>query len=81
MISVIESKLIHPDEDVPENHQCLYIRRDVNADRSYREYSYVGPREEVQALAERCREVDMEKLDVVLRTGKSFDEALKELGK
>lgn len=65
----------------PANHVVLYIRRDTFPDGTYEEYAYIGPDDEVTALSKRCSEVDMEKVDTLLRQGKSFDEVLTTLGK
>lgn len=81
MIRVIRSAIVDPAKDVPEGEQCLYIRRDVHHNGRYQEFSYIGPIEEVQALSARCVDVDLLKVDELLRAGKTFDEALKELGK
>lgn len=80
MITVTESRLFTPSKTKPKM-SVLYIRRDVAANGSYREYSYTGPTDEVVALAERACDVDMEKVDELLREGKTFDEALTALGK
>jgi hypothetical protein len=81
VISVHESEVIDPGKDIPDGHCCLYIRRDVFSNGSYKEYSYTGPEAEVVAMAERCKDVDMLTVDPLLRDGLSFDEALKKLGR
>jgi len=78
MISVIEG--VFDPRPIPEGHECLYVRRKSLFNGGYKEYAYVGPAEEVQALAERCLNVDMEKVDELLRIGLSFEDALTKLG-
>jgi hypothetical protein len=79
VMRVIESAVVRPIP--PSNGEvCLYIRRDVFPDGSYKEYSYVGPEAEVNELAARCTDVDMLEVDEQLRKGLSFEDALRALG-
>lgn len=78
MIRVIGSAVVYPITTATE--ACLYTRREMFPDGSYKEYSYIGPTEEVQALADQCIDVDMEKVDDLLAGGSSFEEALTKLG-
>jgi hypothetical protein len=77
VIRVIEGEWVYPIPTPPE--LCLYKRRDMRPDGSYKEFAYVGPADEVQTLANRCIDVNMDKVDDLLRKGLSFEDALKEL--
>ena len=78
MMSVIES-VVDP-LPILEGHSCLFVRRDTLPKGGYKEYAYVGPTAEVIALGNRCLNVDMEKVEQLLRAGSSFEGALKTLG-
>jgi hypothetical protein len=80
VIRVIEGEWIYPILAPPEI--CLLVRRDVRADGSYKEFSYVGPAEEVHALSKRFidAELDQHKVDDLLRQGFSIEDALQKLG-
>lgn len=80
VITVYESKQVDPIL-IPSSHTCLYVRREMLPNGGYKEYSFVGPIAEVEALGERARDVDMNRLDELLSEGKTFDEALTALGK
>lgn len=79
-IQVVKCKERSLSPVIERGHTCLYIRRDIFPDKTFEEYAYVGPEEEVMALAERCRNVDIEKVDELLHKGHTFESALKELG-
>lgn len=64
---------------VEKDESCLYIRRDIFPDKTFEEYAYVGPSDYVAHLASQCHNVDMEKVDELLRKGYTFEDALKEL--
>jgi hypothetical protein len=80
MIAVIKCRERALSPVLESGEACLYIRRDVFPDKTFEEYAYVGPEQEVLALADRCKDVDIQKIDSLLHRGKSFEEALKELG-
>jgi len=79
VIRVIESEVINA-RLLPPGQQCLYVRSDRLQDGSYKEFSYVGPTEEVHAVAARCIGIDLLKLDEQLRKGLTFEQALTEMG-
>lgn len=81
MITCIRTKSRDPEPVIDRDVRCLLVRRDVFPDGSYEEYSYFGPEAEVMAMAERFGDVDIEKVEDLLRKGKTVDEALKELGR
>jgi hypothetical protein len=78
MICVIETTV--PSRRISEGYSCLYVRIERLPDGSYREYSYIGPTDEVRALAERTHDVAMEEVDKLLAGGSSFEDALTKLG-
>jgi hypothetical protein len=80
MITVLEGETIDPTQYIPQGHTCLYIRREMLDEHRYREFSYIGPQDEVLALAKRCLNLDMLKVDKLLEQGKSFEDAITELG-
>jgi hypothetical protein len=65
----------------PADYQTLYIRREIFPDGTFEEFAYRGPSDEVQSLVKRAFDVNLEEVDKLLRAGKSFEEALTELGK
>lgn len=81
MIRVIKTVVQPPTYDEAEEI-CLFTRRETLMYGAYEEYSYVGPRAEVNALSKRICDsgVDAEKVDTLLRQGFSVEDALKELG-
>lgn len=51
---VIESELQYPRVKTLQGLDCLYVRRDMFPDDSYKEFYYFGSPKEVQALSARC---------------------------
>lgn len=79
-VRVIKTKERAMAPALERDESCLYIRRDIFPDKTYEEFAYVGPSDYVAHLASRCTHLDMEKVDELLRKGRTFEQAIKELG-